>query len=173
MSGFPRKSGSGGDGFKSPRLSMHGQAEDCQSHQNVGQGASPGKQGGQEKRAVNKGADGAAFDKRDGQPDSHRDGYKLKHLSEEHMTGIKFRNHSKKKSIILAVKKAKVLVKNKKKSVISNQRNNSMTSLICFNRFSALVDAENIKEEEDYEIINEKIEEKTEVMKNKKKKKNH
>ena len=170
MSGFPRKSGSGGDGIKSPRLSMHGQAEDCQSHQNVGQGASPGKQGGQEKRAVNKGADGAAFGKRAGQPDSCRDGYKLKNLSEEHMTGIKFRNHSKKKSIILAVKKAKVLVKNKQKSIISNQRNNSMTSLICFNRFSALVDAENIKEEEDYEIINEKIEKKTEVMKNKKKK---
>ena len=100
MSGFPRKSGSGGDGFKSPRLSRHGQAEDCQSHQNVGQGASPGKQGGQEKRAVNKGADGDAFGKRASQPDSHRDGYKLKHLSEEHMTGIKFRSHSKKKSII-------------------------------------------------------------------------
>ena len=81
-------------------MSRHGQAEDCQSHQNVGQGASPGKQGGQEKRAVNKGADGDAFGKRAGQPDSHRDGYKLKHLSEEHMTGIKLRNHSKKKSII-------------------------------------------------------------------------
>ena len=104
MSGFPRKSGSGGDRFKSPRLSMH--AEDCQSHKNVGQGASPGKQGGQEKRAVNKGADGAAFGKRAGQPDSHRDGYKLK--------------------------KAKGLVKNKKKSIISKQRNNSMTNFDLF-----------------------------------------
>ena len=44
MSGFPRKSGSGGDRFKSPRLSMH--AEDCQSHKNVGQGAAPGLAGG-------------------------------------------------------------------------------------------------------------------------------
>ena len=120
MSGFTRNSGSGGDGFKYARLPMHGQAEDCQSHKNVGQGASPGKQGGQEKRAVNKGADGAAFGKRAGQPDSWRDGYKLKNLSEEHMTGIKFRTYSKKKSINLAVKKTKVLVKNKKKSVISN-----------------------------------------------------
>ena len=153
----------GGDGFKSPRFPIHGREKDCQSHQNVGQGASPGKQGGQKKGDVNQGADGVTYGKRAGQPGTNRNGYKL-NATRENMTRTNVGNHSR-KSVTLAdfltyndcLKKAEVLVEKEKKAIISINKDKPMTSLICFNRFSALNDEENNKHEEEYEIINDKI----------------
>ena len=70
-------------------------------HEGEGQGASPGKQGGQEPRDVNHDVKGAAFGNRAVQP-GHRDVYELKNVTKKNMTGINVGKNSKKKRFTLA-----------------------------------------------------------------------